>query len=108
MLLKSSYTPAEIRHLLSQEESRNRRFYNARLERYCDKISRVMARNKWREVNVFFRFRGTTKKFPPRSMRINAYNSCIYDLCDMLHRKGFSVSVEVTSEKGRDFLNVSV
>ena len=107
-MLKSSYTPAEIRHLLAQEESRNKRFYNAHLAKYCNKISRVMAKNKWKGIKVFFKGR-TSRKFPttPHSISLGVYASCIYDLCRMLEERGFSV--EVTTENGgRDCLNVSV
>ena len=106
-MLKSSYTPAEIRQILANEESRNKSSYYARLERYCRKISRVMAKNKWKGVDVFFKGR-TSRKLPttPRSICLDVYASCIYDLCRMLEEKGFSV--EVACEKSRNVLKVSV
>lgn len=106
-MLKSSYKPDEIRQILANEESRKKRFYYVRLERYCRKISRVMAKKKWKEVTVFFKGR-TSRKFPttPRSINLDVYASSIYDLCRMLEEKGFSV--EVTIEKSRNVLKVSV
>lgn len=106
-MLKSSYTPAEIRHILAKEETRNKSFYYWRLERYCNKISRIMAKNKWKGVSVFFK--GTTsRKFPPtpRSINLNVNASCIYDLAIRLEHRGFTV--EVTTEKSRNVLKVNV
>lgn len=87
-MLKSSYKPDEIRQLLAQEESRKKRFYYVRLERYCNKISRVMAKKKWKEVTVFFKGRTSTTL---HSIRLDAHASCIYDLKFQLEAKGFHV-----------------